>query len=200
MAKILAATKEIFLARGYTGTTVDEITRAAGVSRASFYTYFPSKRDVLLALGAESAHAAEVMVDLISEITAPWTVAEIEEFVHKSFVLLDDHASFGFAWTQAAHEDEEIRVAGMRRHLQVCRRMGQAMGTLRGWPFPDTAAQGLLVFSMLERAWSFCKLYDGKLSASAMERVIAETIGASLSVVPDGDPEVVSPRSGAWRR
>jgi len=181
VAKILAATKEIFLTRGYIGTTIDEITKAAGVSRASFYTYFPSKRDVLLALGAESAHAAEAMVDFVSEIPLQWTTADIEVFVHKSFTVLDDHASFGFAWTQAAHEDEEIRVAGMRRHLQVCRRMGQALGVLRGVPFADNAAQGILVFSMLERAWSFCKLYEARLPASTMEQAIAATIEASLT-------------------
>jgi hypothetical protein len=46
--------REVFLTRGYAGTTVDEIARIADVSRASFYAYFPSKREVLLALGAPS--------------------------------------------------------------------------------------------------------------------------------------------------
>src|SRR4030081_1073131 len=62
IARILDATKKIFLIRGYTGTTIDEITRVANVSRASFYTYFPSKRDVLLAVGADSASAAGALI------------------------------------------------------------------------------------------------------------------------------------------
>ena len=47
--RIIEATRDVFLTRGYSGTTIDEIARLADVSRASFYTYFPSKRDVLIA-------------------------------------------------------------------------------------------------------------------------------------------------------
>lgn len=180
VALILAATKEIFLARGYAGTTVDEIARSAGISRASFYTYFPSKRDVLLALGADSAHAAEEMVDFVKDIKAPWGLPDVESFVHRCFAVLDDHASFGFAWTQAAHEDEEIRVAGMKRHLSVCARMGRALGALRGRPFDDAAAQGLVVFSMLERGWTYRQLYAGTLKEAALEREVATVLCATL--------------------
>ncbi len=68
VALILEAAKGILLTHGYAGTTVDEIARVAGISRASFYT-FPSKRDVLLALGVDSAHAGMHMIDLAAELT-----------------------------------------------------------------------------------------------------------------------------------
>lgn len=103
VALILSATKEIFLSHGYSGSAVDEIARSAGISRASFYTYFPSKRDVLLALGEESAHAASEIVAYARDIKSPARSASFETFVAKSFAMLDDHASFGFAWTQAAN-------------------------------------------------------------------------------------------------
>ena len=180
VALILAATKEIFLTHGYAGTTVDEITRVAGISRASFYTYFPSKRDVLLALGAESAHAAATLVDYVHAIKSPWKPPDIEEFVRKSFVVFDEHASFGFAWTQAAHQDEEIRIAGMKRHLQVCGGMGRALGSLRGEPFDDPTAQGVIIFSMLERSWSYCQLYTGKLDEVSVHKEIAQVLQALL--------------------
>lgn len=180
VALILDATKEIFLSHGYAGTTVDEIARVAGISRASFYTYFPSKRDVLLALGAESAHAAATLVDYLRAVKSPWKASDIEDFVRKTFVVFDEHASFGFAWTQAAHQDEEIRIAGMKRHLQVCAGMGRALGSLRGEPFQDPTAQGLIIFSMLERAWSYCQLYTGKLDQASVQKEIAQVLQALL--------------------
>jgi AcrR family transcriptional regulator len=37
---------ELFLENGYTGTTVDAIAQRSGVSRATFFNYFPTKSDV----------------------------------------------------------------------------------------------------------------------------------------------------------
>lgn len=38
---------ELFLEQGYGATSVSDITRRAGVSRSSFFNYFPTKADVL---------------------------------------------------------------------------------------------------------------------------------------------------------
>jgi AcrR family transcriptional regulator len=43
------AATELFLEQGYEATTVDDIARRAGVSRATFFNYFPAKGDLLWA-------------------------------------------------------------------------------------------------------------------------------------------------------
>jgi len=40
------AAAELFLERGYAGTTVDDIARRAGVSRGTFFNYFEAKSDL----------------------------------------------------------------------------------------------------------------------------------------------------------
>ncbi|KWX66946.1 TetR/AcrR family transcriptional regulator [Mycobacterium sp. NAZ190054] len=47
---------------GYAKTTVAEICRAAGVSRALFYFYFPAKEDILFEVGLLSTRAAQQKV------------------------------------------------------------------------------------------------------------------------------------------
>ena len=41
----------LFRQRGFDETRVEEITRAAGVAKGTFFNYFPTKEDVLLYIG-----------------------------------------------------------------------------------------------------------------------------------------------------
>jgi AcrR family transcriptional regulator len=49
-ADLLAAGQALFLAKGIAGTSLDDITQRAGVSKGLFYLYFASKEDLVLAL------------------------------------------------------------------------------------------------------------------------------------------------------
>jgi AcrR family transcriptional regulator len=58
-ARVLIATSEVVAVKGYAGTTVRDIARAAGVSQKTFYELFKNKEDAFLA-----AYAA---IDLVIE-------------------------------------------------------------------------------------------------------------------------------------
>jgi TetR/AcrR family transcriptional regulator len=173
IAKILDATRSVFLTRGYAGTTIDEIATAAGISRASFYTYFPTKRDALLALGADSAEASQRVVESFGAM-------DPAAFVDAYFAMLDEHGSFALAWTQAAHEDDEIREAGMKRHLAICRGFGRAVGKQRGNPLDDPTAFGLAFFSLCERSWSYGHLYEGAVDTASVRAEVTAVLTATL--------------------
>ncbi|MCO6452341.1 MAG: TetR/AcrR family transcriptional regulator [Caldilineales bacterium] len=52
--RLLTQSLRLFREKGYEQTTVSEITRAAGVAKGTFFNYFPTKEDVLLALGEQT--------------------------------------------------------------------------------------------------------------------------------------------------
>lgn len=58
------AAAELFLEQSYAGTTIDEITQRAGVSRATFFNYFGSKGDLLW---IDADHAIERLEDLLHD-------------------------------------------------------------------------------------------------------------------------------------
>ena len=166
IARITDATRDVFLTRGYAGTTVDEIARIADVSRASFYTYFPTKREVLLALGADSARRWSAVIATLGE--RPRTCAGMFAFVTDYFDLLDVHGSFAFAWTQAGQEDEEIRVAGMTRHLRTCTQFGTVLARSAGRTTDRATLLGVAAASLLERSWNYGQLYAVAVDRDAL--------------------------------
>ncbi|MCV2881679.1 TetR/AcrR family transcriptional regulator [Actibacterium sp. XHP0104] len=46
--QVLDGAREVFMRDGYEGASVDDIARAAGVSKATLYSYFPDKRLLFL--------------------------------------------------------------------------------------------------------------------------------------------------------
>jgi AcrR family transcriptional regulator len=71
---LVAAATALWRAHGYARTTVADICRAAGVSKALFYFYFPRKEDVLFEVGVLSTdtarHAAKEMLGKPYEVPA----------------------------------------------------------------------------------------------------------------------------------
>jgi len=48
--QVLAGAHEVFMAQGYEGASVDAIAKAANVSKATLYSYFPDKRALFAAV------------------------------------------------------------------------------------------------------------------------------------------------------
>jgi TetR/AcrR family transcriptional regulator len=181
VAKLLEATKTVFLGRGFDGTTVDEITQVAGVSRASFYTYFPSKREALLALGSRSVRNANSMLRALRALPRHPAVDDVHRWVQEFFAVLDETGSFSVAWSQAAFRDAELRSLGLQEHLRLSEAIGHALGDLRAQPFDEPVAQGFLLQCQIERAWSYCALYGDPALTAVVQRELAANLCAVLA-------------------
>ncbi len=60
--ELAAVAQQLFLARGFDQTSVDDIAVAAGISRRTFFRYFPTKADVLFVeSGAELGRLRECL-------------------------------------------------------------------------------------------------------------------------------------------
>jgi len=72
--QVLEGAREVFLRDGFAGANVDDIARAAGVSKATLYSYFPDKRLLFVEMARAEClrHAddAEELIDTAATIEA----------------------------------------------------------------------------------------------------------------------------------
>jgi AcrR family transcriptional regulator len=100
-AEIADAALQLFFDRGFEGVTVDEIVNAAGVSRRTFFRYFETKEDALLAdypeLNAQLTEAldASELDDAMGAIRAglhgmaDWYIERSDAVLARSKVIRD---------------------------------------------------------------------------------------------------------------
>jgi AcrR family transcriptional regulator len=84
-AQVLEGARAVFLRDGFDGASVDDIARAAGVSKATLYAYFPDKRLLFVEVAKEECRrqaedgeaqvnmdrpVAEVLLDIARRVTA----------------------------------------------------------------------------------------------------------------------------------
>ncbi|HEY0237428.1 MAG TPA: TetR/AcrR family transcriptional regulator [Friedmanniella sp.] len=72
---VLSSARALFLDRGFTATTVDQIAESAHVSKATVYSNFEDKRAVLAALLERVASESEqILADVVTLLKAPGPV------------------------------------------------------------------------------------------------------------------------------
>jgi AcrR family transcriptional regulator len=185
-ALLMDTARDVFLAKGYHGLRIDDIADAAGVSRASFYTYFPSKRDLLLALGQQTFEATDRALDAIDALAEEWTRESAYELVRIYLEMLDEHGAFILVWSQATYGDEELAVAGVRARLATGRRLGRLFQRVGAHPADsedDPARVGLAVLVMIDRYWSYWRVNGFPFS----EEQVVETLGGIVDAIIEAE-------------
>jgi AcrR family transcriptional regulator len=106
--RILDAARELFYDQGYLETSVDQIAKACGFSRATFYLHYKSKDEVLFGLLKEDLEAQiEHYRDLASIRTV--STASLGDWIREFRKTMDQRRkSFGLFWA-----DEMINSDGM---------------------------------------------------------------------------------------
>jgi AcrR family transcriptional regulator len=181
-SRILDEAKRLMLEKGYDGTTISDITEASGIRRASFYTYFTSKQDVLLAIGHDAEEAGKIAAEGLRRLSSESSIEDVALWVDEYFAFWDEHGSFVHAAIQAAYMNPELREWSENAEMMGARILGQALLKLRGGrriPGVDPLIQGLAILSMMERFWYHWRVAGAPIKQSAVARSIAQLIWAS---------------------
>ncbi len=92
-AQLLAAARQVFVAHGYYGASMDEIAEKAQVSKPVLYQHFPSKRDLYLALlDQQVTELTERMLKALSSTNDNKYRVEATIRAYFDFIAQDDQA------------------------------------------------------------------------------------------------------------
>src|SRR5947208_2302957 len=90
--RLLDAAIALFDRNGFANTTAEEITRAAGASRATLYAYFPGGKDeILRELRTEMWAAAAVFYETFGELPS-WSRAQIRQWLDEVVAVWEHDA------------------------------------------------------------------------------------------------------------
>lgn len=109
---IIAAALAMFVEHGYEATTIDQIAKAAGVSSATLFRYFPSKEDLLF--GDEDKSAAAMVQQVGGRSDRSATVAALAEPVVKFAAELQDERTPRLTHLVMTNRSLEARSLRMR--------------------------------------------------------------------------------------
>ena len=89
--QVLEGARQVFLTDGFEGASVDDIARAAGVSKATLYSYFPDKRFLFMQVArTECARQADHAIETIN-MNAP-----VQDVLHDIAVEMVDFITSDF--------------------------------------------------------------------------------------------------------
>lgn len=110
------AAGELFLEQGYAKTTIEQITRRAGVSRNTFFNYFAAKSDLLWIELDASLAALRVALAAVPQGAAPLAAVE-QAVLTTARGITADRAPLVLTQYEVMGIDAELKAAGLARAL-----------------------------------------------------------------------------------
>ncbi|MGV9867161.1 TetR/AcrR family transcriptional regulator [Rhodococcus koreensis] len=157
--KLVEAARTVFEQNGYANSAIDEITRRAGASRATFYLHFENKPAILLEV-FRTAHLEPVLAAMDQlDTEVPLSKASIRNFINDYVGIYDGTRGVMRAWIQGESQEgssrksvsDELRGAFldvMSEKISVIRRKAGLKVSKN-----DSRMRALLMFAQIER---FC--------------------------------------------
>ncbi|WP_415404884.1 TetR/AcrR family transcriptional regulator [Tateyamaria sp. SN3-11] len=190
--QVLEGARAVFMADGFEGASVDDIARAAEVSKATLYSYFPDKRLLFMEVAnMECARQSQTAVDTIDKSQPP---REVLCQVGRQFL--------SFITSKFGQQVFRICVAESDRFPEIGRAFYQSgpqrMRTVMGAYFQEAVERGELKIDDLTLATDqFGELCKADIWPRLMFGVIDSVSDEDIDRVVDAAVETFLARYGA---
>lgn len=186
--RLLEAGRELFVRRGIRATTVEQLSRAAGISKGAFYTFYPSKEALFFALVEEIETATQQRLEA-QVSAAPHDAVRL--LLRTSLTARDENPLLGLATSEEAVSvlrtlTPEEQHSFMNRDVEMTTAILTTLAS-RGvhLSVSSTELAGLL------RALVFVAMHRddiGARVAPAVEDFLVAALAKALVVAEEGEP------------
>lgn len=188
--QLLAAGARLLTERPYNEVSIEEIARAAGVSKGLLYHYFPTKKDFMI---AAIERGENELADLLAPVPGLQPAAQLEISLDRFLDFVESHeAAYSVIFRSRGGGDPDIQArldAGRGRRIAA---MLDALTSVEGGAFGarrtpalEAAVQGWFFF--IEGAvlsW----LDERKMERDQLRELLAEALVGSLQAAARVDP------------
>lgn len=174
--RVLTAARDLFYARGYTSTTLDDVAAALGVTKPFIYTYFRGKAELLAALCTPTI---ALSLDAITNAAAgPGTPTERlrRAMVDFTKVVLSRQANIAIFFREEKNLAPEAlaEITALRKRFDHSLSALLAEGVAAGaFTVPDVSLAALALGGMVSWAYTWHRP-DGRLPLDALCERFAE--------------------------
>jgi AcrR family transcriptional regulator len=179
--RLAEAAVELFSSAGYLSTTIDDITAAAGTTRATFYLHFKSKAELALELsrrlGDEYRPVFAAMHELL--MTRPDRDG-IRAWLDTTLNTWERNQRASAALSEAALLEpavEKERSATFERDIN---QLAQALQKSGRWTTDDARARAVLVMAQLEQLFMRWSVHGWDVDRDAVLTVLTDMWTAAL--------------------
>jgi AcrR family transcriptional regulator len=169
---LLDAGRELFVARGYHDTRINDVVAAAGLSHGAFYRYFESKERLAQVLAVRAMRTVSTALTDVPTTTASDGTAgltALRRWLRRYNTTQSGEAAMIRVWAEAAGEDPRFRSDSAAALDWGRRRMAHV---LRGRGFGDVDTEALVTVALL--------------STFGLEQRSTRTIDAAAHIVERG--------------
>lgn len=180
MRKLLDAGADVFAAKGYHETRVDDIVKVAETSHGTFYLYFSNKEDLFRALATEVANEMGALAESLGPLQPGAAgLATLQEWVGRLAELYDRYGSVIRAWTEAEIGRSEFGRLATDVLSQFTRACNRRIGEVAP-PGLDPAIASLALVAMLERLNYYALSQQVRIDHDAMVETLARVMHNAL--------------------
>ncbi|MCK0516708.1 TetR/AcrR family transcriptional regulator [Williamsia sp. DF01-3] len=175
---ILNAGRASFARKGFSGSSIRDITTLAEVTRGNFYYYFPDKQSLFIELGTVTYKEGMTIAESFGD------GVPVREWVVRYFEYLDRHGAFVIRSVEDAPADPSFRRSVAKLQRRTAAALGDRMAKDALRPFRSSSASiGMTTMAMLERSWLLMHSTDAPVASDDVTvDAVAELIERMLGV------------------
>lgn len=184
--RLIEAAKEVFARTGYASATIEDITNAAGASRATFYLHFKGKAEIVNELFLDVLLPdSNLIYERLHELGDPgWE--DVRAFVEGTYAYWDRHAVILEILQQAHSVDPEGITETWSFALQdTAAKLGHYMESVLGVDGEVARLRAIMLIGLLDRFWFFTRLPGVEASRELALDQLADMWWTAFQPVPD---------------